>query len=182
MLGNRNLSAIRLLFLSLTLIMSACASVPMASMEADEEAKTFKVPANKSRICVFRDDGAFGAGLRVTAALDGKLLGQTAPMSYFVVDVEPGDHVVSRIAESNDSVRLNTRKNAAYYVWQGFASAGCALKEVPEAEGRKRVLSCKRAMSELRYFLFSAEVLGPLLKHNISVSKINILVAPVLTF
>lgn len=117
-------------------------------MKDDQEAKEFKAPSDKGRIYVYRNE-ALGSAIKVSVSVDGKMLGQTAPNTYFVADVEPGQHQVSCFAESNSQVNIKVDRGQSAYVWQemkmGLMSAGCAMHEVRTADGQKGVLECKRA-------------------------------------
>lgn len=127
-----------------------CASVPMASLQEDAEAKKFTAPADQSRIYIYRDE-AFGSAIKISVTVDGRLVGQTAPDVYYSVDVPPGDHQVSCMGESNDSLRVRTQKGQAVYIWQemkmGAFSAGCALREMPKDKAQASIQRCKRAMA-----------------------------------
>ena len=132
------------LFVILTL--ANCASVPMASSENDVAAKKFEVPANKSRIYVFRNE-TLGSALKFTLALDGKIAGQTAADVYYFWDVEPGKHEVACLGDSNVNISVNTKAGTSTFVWQevkmGFWVGQCALHEVNKEEGKAAVRSCK---------------------------------------
>jgi hypothetical protein len=134
----------------LSTLLSACASVPMAGLQDDQQAKEFKAPAGKGRIYIFRDEN-FGGAIKVTVTVDGKLIGQSAPMTYFVADVEPGEHIVACQAESSSQVSVKVKKGEIAYVWQemkmGMWSAGCKVQEVNESRGRTGVSACKRALA-----------------------------------
>ena len=54
--------------ISASFLLVNCASVPMASNENDVVAKKFEVPANKSRIYVYRNE-ALGSALKFTLAI-----------------------------------------------------------------------------------------------------------------
>ncbi len=130
------------------LVLASCASVPMASMNADQQAKQFKIPESMSRIYIYRNENIGGA-VPMTVSLDGKTLGQTGPKTYFMVDVKSGEHTINSYTENVAALKLNTKIGHAYYVWQevkmGLWSARSALHEVDEKEGQKAVLECKRA-------------------------------------
>ena len=140
------------LFLNLTISLVAvfalanCASVPMASNESDVAAKKFEVPANKSRIYVYRNE-ALGSALKFTLAMDGKVAGQTAADVYYFWDVEPGKHEVACLGDSNANISVNTKAGTSTFVWQevkmGFWVGQCALHEVNPEEGKAAVRSCK---------------------------------------
>jgi len=129
------------------LVLGGCASVPMASLDMDNEAKKFAVPADQSRIYIYRNE-SMGGAVPMTVSVDGRTLGQTGPKTYFVVDVEPGKHRIQSFTENVATLELVTAPNRAYYVWQevkmGMWSARSALHEVSEEEGQKGVLECKR--------------------------------------
>ncbi len=132
----------------LSFLISACASVPMSSPKDDAEAKNFSVPADLSRIYIYRNE-ILGAAIKVPVALDGKILGQTATKTYFSWDVKPGKHEVTCFASTNSSVNVDLKPGQATYIWQemkmGLIVAGCALNIVDQETGQKAVQSCKRA-------------------------------------
>ena len=61
-----------LVLLAATLF-SGCASVPMASAEADAAAKRFEAPAGKATIYVYRNE-IIGGAVALTVALDGRVV------------------------------------------------------------------------------------------------------------
>lgn len=137
-------------FLVAVSLLGGCASVPMASLDDDAKAKTFAAKEGKSSIYVYRNE-SFGGAIPITVALDGKVAGQTGPQTYFLLEVEPGAHEVSSIAENNSLLKLNTEAGKSYYVWQevkmGMWMARSLLQQVDEATGRKGVNECKRAQA-----------------------------------
>ncbi len=132
----------------LVALSSACASVPMMDLGADQEAKQFNTPAGRSRIYIFRNE-SFGGAIKVAMSVDGKSIGQTAPHTYFVLDVKPGKHEIACLAESNSDLTVTTQRGKSSYVWQemkmGLIQASRKLSEVTQEEGQKAVASCKRA-------------------------------------
>jgi len=132
------------------LVLGGCASVPMASLSMDNEAKNFTAPASASRIYIYRSE-SMGGAIPMTVSLDGKTLGQTGPKTYFMIDVAPGQHKVESFTENVASLTLQTNPGKAYYVWQevkmGMWAARSALHEVPEEQGQKGVRESKMAAS-----------------------------------
>jgi len=130
---------------------AGCASVPMASLDDDTEAKNFTVRTDKASIYLYRNE-VFGGAIPLTVALDGKVAGQTGPQTYFLWEVEPGPHEVSSISENTSTLALDTEAGKAYYIWQevkmGLWMARSLLQEVDEETGRKGVSECKRAQSK----------------------------------
>lgn len=138
------------LLLGLVVMLSGCASVPMASVEGDAQGKRFAVNADKSNIYVYRNEG-FGGAITMTVSLDGKVAGQSGPQTYFMWEVAPGSHEIASHAEDVSTLKLTTEAGKSYYVWQevkmGLWMARSLLQQVDEETGRKGVLECKRAQS-----------------------------------
>jgi hypothetical protein len=134
----------------LVALVSGCASVPMTSMDDDAKAKTFAVNGSKSNIYLYRNEN-FGGAIPLSVSLDGKTAGQTAAMTYFLWEVEPGNHEIASHAENVSTLKFTTEAGKSYYVWQevkmGLWMARSLLQQVDEATGRKGVQECKRAQS-----------------------------------
>jgi hypothetical protein len=123
----------------------------MTSMDEDAKAKTFTANPAKSSLYLYRNEN-FGGAIPLAVSLDGKMAGQTAAMTYFLWEVEPGNHEIGSHAENVSTLKLNTEAGKIYYVWQevkmGMWMARSQLQQVDEATGRKAVLECKRAQSQ----------------------------------
>lgn len=136
--------------LLVTLLVTGCASVPMASLDDDAKAKAFTPAGDKSSIYVYRNE-SLGGAIPMTVALDGKIAGQTAMQTYFLFETDPGPHEVSSMAENVSTLKLNTERGKAYFIWQevkmGMWMARSQLQQVDEQTGRKAVSECKRAQS-----------------------------------
>lgn len=136
----------------LTVLMSGCASVPMASLDADNQAKTFATDPEKATIYLYRNE-MFGGALAMPVALDGRIAGKTGPKTYFRWTVEPGQHEVSSLTENTARIVIDAQKGRNYYIWQevkmGLWTARSMLHEVTEAEGQQGVLECKLIESEI---------------------------------
>lgn len=136
--------------LLLASLMSGCASVPMTSMDEDMKAKSFIAQEGKSNIYVYRNE-SFGGAIPITVALNGKVVGQTGPQTYFLLEVDPGSHEVSSIAENTSTLKLITETGKSYFVWQevkmGLWMARSLLQQVDDEKGRKGVAECKRAQA-----------------------------------
>ena len=137
--------------LVLSLLLGGCATVPMASLNQDSQAKAFQVSTKESRIYIYRNE-IFGGAVLMTVSVDGKVLGHTSSKTFLMVNVPPGSHKIESVAENIASLSLDTEPGKAYYVWQevkmGVWMARSALHEVPAAQGQKGVLECKLAQSE----------------------------------
>ncbi|HEX5218803.1 MAG TPA: DUF2846 domain-containing protein [Verrucomicrobiae bacterium] len=127
---------------------SGCASVQEAPSSADRAAKSFKPPAGKSSIYVFRESAFAGKGVAVPVSVDGRLVGTVGSGTFARVNVEPGNHVVaSYTAESGPALNVPTEAGGNYFVELethfGMTAARATLRRVGDAEGRKGVLGCR---------------------------------------
>lgn len=131
-------------------LLSGCASVPMAGLAQDAAAKTYQVKQGKSNIYVYRNENMGGA-IKLTLLLDGKLVGDTAPKTYHLLEVDPGRHSLLSKAENDSVIDLVTDAGSNYFVWQevkmGMWQPRSLLQQVDEATGKAAVEECKRALS-----------------------------------
>lgn len=129
-----------------TILISGCASVPMASDEQDAKAKTFAVPKGKSNIYIYRNEN-MGAANKMPVAVDGKLIGDTVAKSFIFLTVNPGKHTVLSKTENDSTLDLVTQPNKNYFIWQEVKMGAWAprskLQLVDEATGKKGVGECK---------------------------------------
>jgi len=136
---------------ALLLLVSGCASVPMASKEEDAAAKSFRVPPGKGRVYVYRNE-FMGRQVKIPITLDGKLMGSTLAKTFFAFDVSPGSHEVGCVGENPAKATVDVKPGEAVYVWQeikmGMWAARCAMNVVDEKKGRKDVSDCSLAASQ----------------------------------
>lgn len=141
-----------LLALAIVSLLSGCASVPMASSEEDNIKKQFSAPPQgSSGLYIYRNSN-FGGALTKDVYLDGKLIGETAPMTYFYKRVKSGKHTLSTESEfSNNDLILQTKSGKNYFVKQfikmGLFVGGAGLEISSEKDGKKGVLECGLAKS-----------------------------------
>lgn len=131
--------------------LAGCASVPMASQEADASAKAFQPRPGMANIFLYRNE-TFGAAVAMTVSLDGKVMGRTGPQTYFLWEVAPGRHEIASHTENTSKLTIDVQAGRNYYVWQevkmGMFQPGSLLQEMSEVEGRKGVMECQRATAE----------------------------------
>ena len=137
----------KLLILLAISYITGCASVPMASKEEDNAKKQFSAPpAGYSGLYIYRNSN-FGGALKKDVFIDGKLIGETAPMTYFYRKVKPGKHTLSTESEfSNNDIILQAKNGENHFVNQyikmGLFVGGAGLALVSEKEGKSGVLEC----------------------------------------
>jgi hypothetical protein len=129
-------------------LLSGCASVPMATPDADASAKRFQPRPGMANIYLYRNE-TFGAAIAMTVSLDGRIMGRTGPQTYFLWEVEPGRHEIQSHTENLSRITIDAQPDRNYYVWQevkmGMWQPGSLLQLMGEAEGRRGVLECTRA-------------------------------------
>ena len=138
---------IRAVFLLVFVALAGCASVPMASMEADTSAKQFQPRKGHSNIYLYRSE-TLGAAVAMTVSLNGKVMGKTGAQTYFLWKVPPGTYEIASHTENTARITVNAQEGRNHYVWQevkmGLWQPRSQLHQVSEEEGRKAVLECKR--------------------------------------
>lgn len=138
---------LRATFLLVFIGLAGCASVPMASMEADTSAKQFQPKKGNANIYLYRHE-TLGAAVAMTVSLNGKVMGKTGSQTYFLWEVPPGKYEIASHTENTARITVDARAGRNHYVWQevkmGLWQPRSQLHEVSEEEGRKAVLECKR--------------------------------------
>lgn len=126
-------------------IATGCASVPMASTEADAAAKTFQQTPGMANLYIYRNE-SFGAAVKMPLLLDGQIAGDTAAKTYILKSVAPGSHVITSKTENDATLTVDTAPGKNYFIWQevkmGAFSARSDLHLVDEATGKAGVAAC----------------------------------------
>ena len=135
------------------LLLSACATVEMESVEQDTLRKEFADPSNgKSGLYIYRNS-IFGTAVKKSLRVDGIPVGAPAIKTFFYVETDPGALVVSTDSEfGNNDVTVDTVAGQNYFIRQylkmGLMVAGANLELVSIEKGKKGVLECKLAKSD----------------------------------
>jgi len=133
---------------AIALNLVGCASVNMGTPQQDATAKTFKAPADKAAIYVYRNE-SMGGAVKMDVAIDGQPVGQTAAKTFLYKEVAPGKHVVESKSENTDKVEVDAKPGMLYFIWQevkmGALYARTKLHLVSEEEGKKGVNETKLA-------------------------------------
>jgi hypothetical protein len=134
------------------ILVQGCASVPMAAMGEDADAKEFTLLENKASIYIYRNE-VLGAAIPMTVLVNGEKLGQTASKTYFKLDVLPGEYEIESISENTSSLKILAEAEHNYFVWQevkmGMWFARSLLQQVDEEKGRAGVTESKLIKSEV---------------------------------
>jgi hypothetical protein len=142
----RSRSALAVVVLLSMLMLGACASVDLAPPAEDARAKAMQPPSGKALVYIYRHE-TMGAAIKMNVMVNGKLLGQTASKTYFVVAVPPGPVNIASLAENTSELTVQASAGNKYFVWQevkmGAWSARSALSEQGESRGMEGVTASK---------------------------------------
>lgn len=134
------------LLLTVGTLLSACASVPMESVEKSNAAKQFSLPEKgNSGLYIYRDSFlGFGAALKKDIYVDDKFIGESAPDVFFYKSVKAGNHKISTESEfSNNDLNIKTESGKNYFIRQyirpGVFAGQAVLEQMSEEEGKKAV-------------------------------------------
>jgi hypothetical protein len=149
--------------LGLCLVISGCVQaamiltpsiVPLASEQADVEAKRFLPQPGKASIYVIREDIFAGQAVLFQVSLDGKDQGKLSRGTYFLFTVPPGEHVVDFAQAGGPDPARGTEKIYAveggiYYLEirprSGLMAPPTNIFRVDLQRGRQMILGGKRA-------------------------------------
>jgi len=132
------------------LLLGCAATVPLASRHLDNEAKGFRPPESKASVYVIRGNGIGASGLLFQVFSDGKIVGATAPGTYLLFDLEPGEHLLSVITKENQSsLTLHATAGQNYFFeikakW-GLTEARAKMVALKEVQGKRLVNKTQRA-------------------------------------
>lgn len=140
------------LCLSASLVLSGCATAPMAPADLDQKAKSFVPPKDKASLYIYRNEN-FGAAISMNVSVNGRMVGQTAARTYFQFDLAPGKYSIDSHTENVSNVTLTLDSGKNYFVWQevkmGVWTARSLLQQVDEAKGKQAVMESKLIASPL---------------------------------
>lgn len=134
-----------------TVLVTGCASVPMESKDASDQAKRFAAPSQgQAGLYIYRSAGV-GSALKKDIWVDGKCVGESAPNVFFYEEVK-GNQEVTIATESEFSpneIKLAVANGINYFIKQyikmGVFVGGSNLEVVGEAEGKEAVKSLEMA-------------------------------------
>lgn len=128
-----------------TSLLAGCASVPMESKEASNQAKEFERPtAGNAGLYIYRANGP-GTALKKDIWINEECIGETAPKVFFYKLVKGGEeHKISTESEfSPNDLIVKTESGQNYFVEQyiklGVFVGGAGLRLVDQQEGKKDI-------------------------------------------
>ena len=134
------------------ILLAGCAATPESSKEADAYAKRFEPQKGAAVIYLYRDD-RFGQQNQVTATIDGRVIGQVLPTTFFRMVEFPGQHVVAVSGPSNAGVTLQTQDGGIYFVVMqvtGDDADNVQMRQVAPLQGERDIMGCCDRMENWR--------------------------------
>ncbi len=132
------------------LVMGGCATVQMGDAQMDAKLKNFVPPKDRAALYLYRNE-TFGAAIKMTVVLDGKILGDTASMTYLYTELEPGKHRLVSKTENDSTLDFEAIVGKIYYVWQevkmGLWQARSHLQMMDEKTGQAGVIESQLAVA-----------------------------------
>lgn len=127
-------------------LLGACASTPEAPVQSDAEAKRFESASRAAIIYLYRADAPGGSGTS-TIWVDGHIVGQTLPATYFRVPVRPGRNRISAYASDQGNLDIETREGGIYFVSMRVAGtdetpASTVFRSVAPEVGKTEIVRC----------------------------------------
>jgi hypothetical protein len=137
------------LSLSLLFVLGACANVPTAPPQADQDAKRFGQPApDKGALYVYRP-GWLGLAMPIDVAIVGGATAQLGSNTYLRLEGPPGPvEIDCRVGSNNAAQQVQIKDGQTRFVEVsikiGLWLPGCEIAEVPPDQGQAAVLASKR--------------------------------------
>jgi len=137
------------LSLSLLFVLGACANVPMAPPQADQDAKRFDQPApDKGALYIYRP-GYLGLAMPIDVAIVGGATAQLNSHTFLRLEGPPGPvEICCRVGSNNAARQVEIQDGQTRYVEVsikiGLWLPGCEIAEVPPDQGQSAVLSSRR--------------------------------------
>ena len=137
------------LSLSLLFVLGACANVPMAPPQADQDAKRFDQPApDKGALYIYRP-GYLGLAMPIDVAIVGGATAQLNSHTFLRLEGPPGPvEIDCRVGSNNAARQVEIQDGQTRYVEVsikiGLWLPGCEIAEVPSDQGQSAVLSSRR--------------------------------------
>ena len=104
------------------LVVSGCTPVHMVKVENCPDLRTIKPPAGKSALVIAETASYENYDLDdnqdIHNYLDRKFIGTIRSFSFLVITVDPGEHYVTSNGENNETILLNFKPGATYYLEQ----------------------------------------------------------------
>lgn len=138
----------------LVALLGGCASTPMASLESDADAKRFETAPNAAIIYLYRPR-APGGDAASTIWIDGRLIGETLPTTYFRVPVRAGHHRINTSGNDLGRLDIDTKAEGVYFVemqvlGESQSATTTIFRSVAPEIGKATIAGCCRLLDAWR--------------------------------
>jgi len=125
------------------LALGGCTSAPEASPGRDAEVKRFISNPGSAGVYVYRPDlpNAETEGQSVLW-IDGRLIGQTLPRTYFRVDLRAGAHELRGDGPEHGRLMAKTSAGELYFVRLNVVGGTMRFAAVDAETGKREILRC----------------------------------------
>ncbi|SJZ39744.1 Protein of unknown function [Enhydrobacter aerosaccus] len=138
--------------LLLALAVGACASVPMADPQADQEGKRFDPPAPGSGTVYVYRPGWMALAKTVDVGVAGGYHAELASNTYFRLEGPPGPIDLMCKTDNTAEQQIDVSAGETRYVEvamnPGLWAPRCSIKEVSPSEGQAAILRSKRVIPQ----------------------------------
>jgi len=122
-------------------LLGGCVYTPTAPREWDSWAKSFEAHPSAATIYVYRD--VYNRpDERATLYMDGKLVGETRPGTFFRIDTVPARHVFHGIGLDPGYLAVDARAGQIYFVRMDVVGRHTLYKIQSEQVGKKQLQAC----------------------------------------
>lgn len=133
------------------LLLSACATAPLASVEADKQGKAFQALPQQAALYIYRES-IFGAATSVSVELGRHKLGRLTADTWMRLDLDPAQYAVRcTTMENADTAVVDLAAGQVRFLEVamrvGWTWPRCAVVETDASEGRSAVLSGHRTVA-----------------------------------
>jgi hypothetical protein len=127
-------------------VLGGCAATPEAAPESDADAKRFESAPRVAIIYLYRADNP-GSSATSTIWVDGRIVGQTLPATYFRVAVRPGRNRIAAFASDQGRLEIDTREGGVFFVAMQVGGnmetpGNTIFRRVPPEAGKAEILRC----------------------------------------
>ena len=140
----------RFLLLAVMLVSGCAASVPLARTEQDRSAKEARPPEGKAALFIQRKNAFFAKAVPFSVFLDGGLVGDLGPETFFRLNAISGQHIVSASnGFRTTTMSLSCEAGQVYYIqirpdaWDGHPIP----EEISRDEGRNAIQGSQLALA-----------------------------------
>jgi hypothetical protein len=155
-----------LFVMALALLLPACASVQMATTEADVQGKRFSPPPGQAALYVYRE-GMLARAVKMSVFVNRSRVGALAQDTWFRVDLDPGQYEIGCTSAENSEARIvQLAADEIRFIEIeprfGIRTPRCAVVETTPENGRAGVLAGRRAQELAEPAVARVTPVGPI--------------------